>query len=192
MLLIFNFLAISLVWSAGQQVDVRVFLLLNLRGKRPVWLDRVMTGFTQIGSGYGALAISLILLLANFRLVTYEFVLGSIVLWLVVELMKFLIHRSRPFIRLEQARIVGGRAIGQSFPSGHTSQAFFTATLLAQHFNFNLWVVAGLYTIAILVGITRIYVGAHYPRDVLAGAILGIFWGLFGMIIEGNFLNVVG
>jgi membrane-associated phospholipid phosphatase len=191
-LLIFTFLAISLVWSAGQQVDVWVFLMLNLRGKRPVWLDRVMTGFTQIGSGYGALGISVILFLFTSRLVTYEFVLGSILLWLVVELMKFLIHRSRPFIRLEQARIVGGRAIGQSFPSGHTSQAFFTATLLAQHFHFNLWVVIGLYTTAVLVGITRIYVGAHYPRDVLAGAILGIFWGLFGMIIEGNFLNVVG
>lgn len=192
MLLIFNFLAISLVWSAGQQVDVWVFLMLNLRGKRPAWLDRVMTGFTQIGSGYGALAISLILILVNIRLVTYEFVLGSIMLWLVVESMKFLIHRSRPFIRLEQARVVGGRAIGQSFPSGHTSQAFFTATLLAQHFHFNIWVVFGLYAIALLVGITRIYVGAHYPRDVLAGAILGIFWGLFGMIIEGNFINSVG
>jgi membrane-associated phospholipid phosphatase len=192
MLLIFNFLAISLVWSAGQQLDVRVFLMLNLRGKRPAWLDRLMTGFTQIGSGYGALGISLILILVNIRLVTYEFVLGSILLWLVVESMKFLVHRSRPFIRLEQARVVGGRAIGQSFPSGHTSQAFFTATLLTQHFHFNPWVAVWLYTIAVLVGITRIYVGAHYPRDVLAGAILGIFWGLFGMIIEGNFLSTVG
>lgn len=192
LLLIFNFLAISLVWTAGQQVDVRVFLMLNLRGKRPAWLDRLMTGFTQIGGAYGVLGISLILSLANLRLFTYEFILGSLVLWLVVESMKFLIHRSRPFIRLDQARVVGGRAIGQSFPSGHTSQAFFTATLLSQHFHFNLWIVVALYTIAFLIGITRIYVGAHYPRDVMAGAILGIFWGLFWVIIEGNFLNTIG
>ncbi len=178
MLLVFNFLAISLVWSAGQQVDVWVFLMLNLRGKRPIWLDRVMICFTQIGSVFGALAIALILFLANFRMLTYELILGSVILWLVVELMKFLIHRSRPFIRLTQARIVGGRAIGQSFPSGHTSQAFFMATLIAQHFHSSLWIVVLLYMIAVLVGITRMYVGAHYPRDVLAGAILGSVGGL--------------
>jgi membrane-associated phospholipid phosphatase len=192
MLLVFNFLAISLVWSAGQQVDVWVFLLLNVRGKRPIWLDRMMTGFTQLGNGFAALGIALILFLANFKLLTYELLLGSVSLWLVVELMKFLVHRSRPFIRLTQARVVGGRAIGQSFPSGHTSQAFFMVTLIAQHFHFTLWVVILLYVIAALVGITRMYVGAHYPRDVLAGAILGSAWGLLGMIVEGNFLNVVG
>lgn len=192
MLLVFCFLAISLVWSAGQQVDVWAFLFFNLRGKRPVWLDGGMSGFTQIGSVYGALGVALILFLIGFRMLSYELILGSFLLWLVVELMKFLVHRSRPFIRLAQARIVGGRAIGQSFPSGHTSQVFFMATLIAQHFQFNLWVVVLFYAIALLVGITRMYVGAHYPRDVLAGAILGSVWGLLGMIIEGNFLNVVG
>jgi membrane-associated phospholipid phosphatase len=192
MLLVFCFLAISLVWSAGQKVDVWAFLVLNLRGSRPIWMDRAMSGFTQIGSGFGALGVALILFLANFRKLSYELILGSFLLWLVVELMKFLVHRSRPFIRLTQARIVGGRAIGQSFPSGHTSQAFFMATLIAQHFQFNLWIVILFYAVALLVGITRMYVGAHYPRDVLAGAILGSAWGLLGMIIEGNFLNVVG
>ncbi len=67
------------------------------------------------------------------------------------------------------------------------------ATLIAQHFHTNIWL-SGMCCMRsrCLVGITRMYVGAHYPRDVLAGAILGIVWGLFGMIIEGNFLNVVG
>jgi membrane-associated phospholipid phosphatase len=41
-----------------------------------------------------------------------------------------------------------------------------------------------LYTIAFLVGITRMYIGAHYPRDVLAGAILGSIWGLLGVILN--------
>ena len=187
--MIFSALAISLVWSVGQRLDAWVFLVFNLRGSRPIWLDRVMTGFTQLGSGVATLGIALVFFLAGYRLLAYQLALGTVTLWLVVELLKFLVHRSRPFIRLTQARIVGLRAIGRSFPSGHTSQVFFIATLTAQHFHASLWVVLLLYAIALLVGITRMYVGAHYPRDVLAGAILGSAWGLLGVIINEYVLN---
>jgi membrane-associated phospholipid phosphatase len=192
MLLVFSLLAVSLVWSAGQRVDVWAFLLFNLRWPRPVWLDRTMLGFTQIGSGIAALAIGLILFLAGDRLVTYELILGTLTLWIVVELVKALVRRSRPIIRVTQARIVGYRASGRSFPSGHTSQAFFMATLIASHFHASAWVVFLLYAIALLVGITRMYVGAHYPRDVLAGAILGSAWGLLGVLVDEYVLNGIG
>ena len=131
LLLVFSLLAVSLVWSVGQRVDVWAFLLFNLRGPRPVWLDWTMLGLTQIGSGIAALAIGLILFLTGNRLVAYEFILGTLTLWIVVELVKALVRRSRPFIRVTQARIVGYRAGGRSFPSGHTSQAFFMAMLMA-------------------------------------------------------------
>ena len=144
-----------------------------------------MLGFTQLGNGIASLGISLVIFLAGSRLLAYELILGSLSLWLVVEVVKFIIHRSRPFIRLTQARIVGFRASGRSFPSGHTSQAFFMATLTAQHFHAPIWAVIGLYGAAFLVGVTRMYVGAHYPRDVLAGAILGSAWGLLGVIVDG-------
>jgi len=121
--------------------------------------------------------------------VTYEFILGSITLWLLVELLKALVRRSRPSFRVTQARIVGLRALGRSFPSGHTSQAFFTATLLVPYFHASLWMVLMLYGVALLVAITRMYVGAHYPRDVLAGAILGSAWGLLGAVVNGYVLN---
>jgi membrane-associated phospholipid phosphatase len=188
MLLVFSILAVSLVWSVGQRLDVWVFLVFNLRGLRPVWLDRMMLGFTQIGSGMAALAMGLILFWAGDHLVAYELILGTLTLWIVVELVKALVRRSRPFVRVTQARIVGYRASGRSFPSGHTSQAFFMATLIAQHFHANAWVFFLLYAIALLVGITRIYVGAHYPRDVLAGAILGSVWGLLGVLVDGYIL----
>ena len=100
-------------------------------------------------------------------------------------LVKAIVRRPRPYISLTQARIVGYRARGRSFPSGHTSQSFFIATLMVQHFHTNVWVAILLYAIALLVGLTRMYVGAHYPRDVLAGAILGCAWGLLGAIVEG-------
>jgi len=192
MLLVFSLLAVSLIWSVGQRVDVWAFLFFNLRGSRPVWLDYTMLVFTQIGSGVAALVIGLILFLTGDRLLAYEVFLGTLTLWIVVELVKALVRRSRPFIRVTQARIVGSQAIGRSFPSGHTSQAFFMATLMAPYFHASLWLVFLLYAIAILVGITRMYVGAHYPRDVLAGAILGCAWGLMGVLINGYVLNKIG
>jgi len=192
MLLVFSLLAISLVWSTGQQLDAWAFLFFNVRGRRPLWLDRIMLAFTQVGNGFTTLAIAVFLFLINESYLASELILGTLTLWLLVELVKFLIHRSRPFIKLVKARIVGFRPAGRSFPSGHTSQAFFMATLLAQHLHPSVWIVFLLYATALLVGLTRMYVGAHYPRDVLAGAILGTAWGLLGVIVDGYVLKGFG
>ena len=181
----FSLLALSLLWSTGQRMDTWTFLFFNVRGRRPPWLDMLMWGFTQIGNSMVIVALALILFVAGDHLLAYELILGTLTLWLVVELVKALVHRGRPFIRLSQARIVGHRAGGRSFPSGHTSQAFFMATLMAGYFHAGVWTLCLLYAIALLVGIMRMYVGAHYPRDVLAGAILGSAWGLLGGIVYG-------
>ena len=184
MLLIFSLVAVSLVWSTGQRIDVWVLMYFNMHGRRAPWLDWMMLWFTQIGNGIFAMVIVLIMFLRVNHLFAYELTLGILTLWLVVELMKVLFHRTRPYIKLKSIRIVGSRASGRSFPSGHTSQSFFMATLVLHYYQVGVHVALGLYAIALLVGITRIYVGMHYPRDVLAGAILGTSWGLLGIIIN--------
>jgi membrane-associated phospholipid phosphatase len=188
MLLVVILLAISLIWSTGQRIDAWAFLFFNLRGDRPRWLDWVMLGFTQLGSGLAALLLALLFYLSGLRLLAYELIFGTLTLWLLVELLKAVLRRRRPFLRLAETRIVGLRQRGRSFPSGHTSQIFFLATLLVQYLNANLFAALFLYSLAFLVGITRMYVGAHYPRDVLAGAFLGSAWGLLGGIIFGTLL----
>jgi len=189
LLLIFGLVAISLVWTTGQKLDSWVFLTFNLRGRRPVWLDQVMSGFTQIGSGFAALGIALVLFLTRNSSLAYELLLGTLTLLVVVSLVKWVVRRARPFISLTQARIVGYRPRGRSFPSGHTSQSFFIATLMIQHFHVSLGLATLLYSLAFMVGVTRMYVGAHYPRDVLAGAILGTAWGLVGVVVDNTILN---
>ena len=184
LVLIFCITSISLVWKVGQRIDVWAFLVFNLHGRRARWLDRIMLAVTQLGSGGFALVIAFICFLTANQSLAYEIILGSLSLWLVVELMKFLICRTRPYIKLTNTRIVGSRAGGHSFPSGHTSQAFFLAALLSNYYHFSLpgWLI--LYAVALMVGITRMYVGMHYPRDILGGAVLGTFWGLFGVLVN--------
>jgi len=187
MLIGFIVLSLSLILTAGQRLDAWIFLILNVRGRRPLWLDRLMFGFTQLGHALTALGLAMLLLLTGKQILSYKLMLGTVTLWLMVELLKLIVHRSRPFIRLTQTRIVGGKAIGRSFPSGHTSQVFFTATLFIQGFQLPILAALGLYALAFLVGITRIYVGAHYPRDILAGAILGSAWGLLWGLVDHFF-----
>jgi membrane-associated phospholipid phosphatase len=180
--LISSLVALFLVWSLGQCVDICIFMYFNMRGHRAPWLDWVMLGLTQVGSGVSAMIIALILLLRRRNLLAYELVFGTLTLWLIVETIKVIVRRKRPYIKLKNIRIVGSRASGHSFPSGHTGQMFFMATLLSHYYNADIHVIIGLYAISLLVGITRIYVGMHYPRDVLGGAVFGTAWGILGII----------
>ena len=184
MLALFSLLALSIIWKTGERIDVWIFRLINDRGRRPPWLDGLMLGFTQLGNGAFAYVVAFILFLRVRHLLAYELVFGNLTLWLVVELMKILIRRSRPYSTLDAIRVVGNRERGASFPSGHTSQAFFMASLMSHYFHTGFCVTVALYTVALLVGITRMYVGMHYPRDVFGGAILGTTWGLLGVILN--------
>jgi membrane-associated phospholipid phosphatase len=65
---------------------------------------------------------------------------------------------------------------GVSFPSGHTTQAFAVASVIAAHYQ-SFWVQAAAYGVAGLVGLSRMEQGAHYASDVLAGALIGVAVG---------------
>ena len=182
--LAFALIALSLVWTTGQRLDAHVFMLFNLHGFRPRWLDRSMWLVTQLGNMVAAFALALTFFLLSYRDMAVEVVLGTLTLWLLVELVKVLTDRERPYLALEGVRVIGWRERGRSFPSGHTSQTFFLITLLAHRFPLGLGITAALYLLALFIAFTRLYVGAHYPRDVLGGAVLGSIWAGVAALVE--------
>jgi membrane-associated phospholipid phosphatase len=173
----------------GQRLDVWLFTAMNLRGYHAVWMDRLIWVATQIGNvGFAALLVVTAYVLGDQRF-AIDLVLGSLTLWLLVTIIKALTDRARPFNLLRETRVIGWRKAGLSFPSGHTTQTFFMMTLAISHFQLSLVVALGLYAIAALVGFTRVYLGVHYPRDVIAGAILGLIWGGLGVLVAPYLLS---
>jgi undecaprenyl-diphosphatase len=88
-------------------------------------------------------------------------------------ILKKLIDRTRPYDALEQLQILIRKETDSSFPSGHTSASFAAATVYAKMGGFLLGIPG--YLLASLIAISRLYVGVHYPSDVIAGMGVGIF-----------------
>ncbi len=183
LLLGFGVIMLSLLWSVGQRFDVWLFKAINTRGSRPKWMDWVMWFLTQLGT-VGFIAPLIILFYIGGRpRFAIDLTLGTLTLLLLVTIIKAFADRARPFNLLLETKVIGWKAAGLSFPSGHTTQSFFLATVTINYFHLSLPIAIVLYGLALMVGVTRVYLGAHYPRDVMAGAILGLIWGTMGVII---------
>lgn len=132
-------------------------------------LDPLVTFLSVIGEGPLWVLMALYLYLSGSRRTAVYFGMMVFSVWIAATILKSWIMMPRP----EDVRFVV-EATGYSMPSSHSSVAFATAMFLhsmAGKYSSLLW--AG----ALLMGVSRVFAGVHYPSDVIAGAVLGIIMG---------------
>ena len=189
LLLLFALLAAAV--SYGRTMDFDQAVLLALRESSnaadpigPPWVEEMARDITALGSnavvGLMTLASVLYLVLAGKRrtaLLLVAAIIGAIVLG---NALKFGFARPRPDIVPPLARVFTA-----SFPSGHaTLSAAVYLTLgalqarMTQDRRTKLFVLLFAVLLVLLIGLTRVYLGLHYPTDVLAGWFVGTAWAI--------------
>ncbi len=157
-----------------QRIDTAIFLDIN-QLPHPRWCNVLMRGLTIIMKRGDALVAGLLVASLSDP-ERGASALGEVLpsLWVstfIIETpVKRFFRRRRPFIDVVRATVVGRRPGSFSFPSGHSAAAFAGATLLRRHYP--RWT-AAFYLLAVAVGFSRVYLGAHYPADVVIGGLGG-------------------
>jgi undecaprenyl-diphosphatase len=148
-------------------------------------LDKFFSIITSVNNWY--IAYLILLGIAFFKGGTKGKIAVITLIFLIIvtdqtgyRLLKELFERVRPCNALPDAITPVGCAGGYSFPSNHALNNFAAAVFLSRLFPKYKWI---FLTTATLVSISRIYLGVHYPSDVLGGAIIGVAFGYIFSII---------
>jgi undecaprenyl-diphosphatase len=157
------------------RLDTQLFYLLNVKMQNPV-LDFLMPILTNLDYWRIPFIVLAVFLLVfgkkRGRIVVVLLALGITLSDQVCNsILKPLIGRMRPCNTLENVHLLIGCSKAFSFPSSHATNIFTGMTIFSFVYPRLKY---ALYTIAVLVAYSRVYVGVHYPFDVIAGTALGI------------------
>ena len=160
--------------SLLQNIDNSILLFIknNMHGHM---MDKAMVIITSLGNGGIIWIIIAVLLMINkkYRKIGVM-ALGSLILSTILGegILKHVVQRIRPSADIPAINMLIAKPLSYSFPSGHAASSFAVAGVLAKYLK---KYAIGLLGLASLIAFSRLYLYVHYPTDVVAGIILGLF-----------------
>ncbi|WNO11205.1 glycosyltransferase family 39 protein [Teredinibacter sp. KSP-S5-2] len=161
----------------GYVVQGYHFAFIPLNGLTPYLPELLLQNITMFGDGVFLLALMLAITTKNVQL-HWSILVASILGAILSSVLKSYFDAPRPpaVLETEVIHIIGKAYKSRSFPSGHTLTAFLLASIVYCYFQSRLIQTLAL-ALAAAVGLSRVFIGVHWPIDVLVGGAIGLICG---------------
>ena len=170
--------------------------ILELDGKILLWIQNNLRSdvmntiekfITNFGGFIAAAMVLMIIIPKTRRLGIMTFAANFMADMLANGVLKKLVERVRPYEVVEGLTSVIGAMSSTSFPSGHSACSFAIATVIFLETKKKVGIPALI--LAAMIASSRLYLGVHYPTDVLAGITVGVLNGCFTSFVYHRFIE---
>lgn len=170
------------------QLDGNILLWIQ-ENLRKEFLNPIVTFITSLGDAgwFWILLCALLLFSRKYRKTGLTGLIALLIGFLITNLwLKNMVMRTRPYELVEGLELIGKKAVDFSFPSGHSTASIAASAVFLAKLPKKFGVPAIL--LGVLICFTRLYIGIHYPSDVIAGVLIGLF-ASFAAVFLMNLIN---